>query len=227
MKACSTLVAFFALVSKNGICSWSANSFGTNIRKQSHAYTRTHKRSMHNICMHTHNWLHFSSVTPFHDCYTLKESAQAFKLNKCQLHFFLKCHIKPMFNNTFRLQLHYQHSNYTSGPKIYRCECMNRRADLCCCEIHDLLVHQVALVSYQELADICAGVAINLLQPRLHVLERLLRAKPERQVTRKTSNHQEITTTDSSINPVYYTNTLPYFFTFLLYRKSYQHDAFL
>ena len=27
MKACSTLVAFFALVSRKGICSWSANSY--------------------------------------------------------------------------------------------------------------------------------------------------------------------------------------------------------
>ena len=52
--------------------------------------------------------------------------------------------------------------------------CMNGRPDLCCCDIHNLNVHEVTFVSYQELADICAGITINLIQPCPHILERLL-----------------------------------------------------
>ena len=38
MKACSTFVAFFALVSRNGTASWSANSCGKTMAKQGKLY---------------------------------------------------------------------------------------------------------------------------------------------------------------------------------------------
>lgn len=41
------------------------------------------------------------------------------------------------------------------------------------CVIHDLLVSHIALVSDQELVDAFGGVSVNLLQPLLHVVERI------------------------------------------------------
>lgn len=40
--------------------------------------------------------------------------------------------------------------------------------------VDDLLRGQVAFVAHQELVDVLAGVAVNLLEPLLHVVERLL-----------------------------------------------------
>ena len=41
------------------------------------------------------------------------------------------------------------------------------------CVIHDLLVRHIALVSDQELIDALGGVSVDLLQPLLHVVERI------------------------------------------------------
>lgn len=44
-----------------------------------------------------------------------------------------------------------------------------------CSVVHHLLGGQVALVADQQLVDVLAGVAVDLLQPLLHVVERFLR----------------------------------------------------
>lgn len=44
---------------------------------------------------------------------------------------------------------------------------------LCNCVIHDLLVRHIALVSDEELVDTLSGVSVDLLQPLLHVVERI------------------------------------------------------
>lgn len=41
------------------------------------------------------------------------------------------------------------------------------------CVIHDLLVRHIALVSDEELVDSLSGVSVDLLQPLLHVVERV------------------------------------------------------
>ena len=52
-------------------------------------------------------------------------------------------------------------------------------ADLGCCVVHHLLGSQVTLVAHQQLVDVLAGVAVDLLEPLLHVVVRLLLG-PER-----------------------------------------------
>ena len=51
-----------------------------------------------------------------------------------------------------------------------------------CCVVHHLLGGEVTLVAHQQLVDILAGVAIDLLQPLLHVVVRLLRHTSQRKV---------------------------------------------
>ena len=46
-------------------------------------------------------------------------------------------------------------------------------AYLCYSVLHHLLVRHIALVAYEELVDTLCGIAVNLLQPLLHVVERV------------------------------------------------------
>lgn len=41
------------------------------------------------------------------------------------------------------------------------------------CVVHDLLVRHIALVSDEELVDALCGISVDLLQPLLHVVERI------------------------------------------------------
>lgn len=52
-----------------------------------------------------------------------------------------------------------------------------------CGVVHDLLGGQVTLVSYEQLVDVLAGIAVDLLQPLLHVVEGLLWTNPNRKFT--------------------------------------------
>lgn len=45
------------------------------------------------------------------------------------------------------------------------------------CVVHHFLVGEVTLVAHEQLVDVLAGIAIDLLQPLLHVVVRLLQYK--------------------------------------------------
>jgi hypothetical protein len=46
-------------------------------------------------------------------------------------------------------------------------------AHLCYRVLDDLLIRHIGLVAYQQLVDALGGVSVNLLQPLLHVVERV------------------------------------------------------
>ena len=41
------------------------------------------------------------------------------------------------------------------------------------CVLHDLLVRHITLVTYEQLVDTLCGIAVDLLEPLLYIIERI------------------------------------------------------
>lgn len=56
---------------------------------------------------------------------------------------------------------------------------------LSCGVVHHLLRCEVTLVAYEQLVDVLAGVAVDLLEPLFHVVEGLLRTERHRLIAHR------------------------------------------
>lgn len=153
MKDCSTFVAFFALVSKNGIPRESANSCEARNSEQ-WAHTPTHSSPA--FLVHLPN---FPDPHPNPVWLVPKHLAgHLWHTNTCVPSCF------PTLNSTaFMAQPSTEPSPPVSVPTY-----------LCCCIVYYFLCGQITFVPHQQLVDVFTGIAVYLLQPLFYIIERLL-----------------------------------------------------
>ena len=62
-------------------------------------------------------------------------------------------------------------NSYDISTSVSRIAVSRGSTNLCHCVLHNLLVRHIALVTHEKLVHALRSVAVNLLQPLLHVVE--------------------------------------------------------